>query len=124
MAVTAIGPNKEMLQFDWFISNRIFSILSDQEGNLKNPGLFPLKIQVYDNIPGENVLQTVRKGKVTMQSKVGEEILYEMTIQLNDENQMKIKKFLRIFCWALIFIIRIRFPPGSSITTIELQVFI
>ena len=25
---------------------------------------------------------------------------------------------LRIFCWTLIFIIRIRFPPGSSITSI------
>ena len=22
---------------------------------------------------------------------------------------------LRIFCWALIFILRLRFPPGSSI---------
>ena len=25
---------------------------------------------------------------------------------------------LRIFCWALIFILRLRFPPGSSITSI------
>ena len=27
----------------------------------------------------ESVLQTIKKGKVTMQSEVGEEILYELT---------------------------------------------
>ena len=25
---------------------------------------------------------------------------------------------LRVFCWALIFILRLRFPPGSSISSI------
>ncbi len=28
---------------------------------------------------------------------------------------------LKVICWALIFIIRIRFPPGKSLATILIQ---
>ena len=37
MAVAASGTNTEILQFEWFISGRIFPILPAQEGeNLEN----------------------------------------------------------------------------------------
>ena len=49
MAVAASGPNTEILQFDWFISGRIFLVLPAQEGNLKKPYLCRIKIQIFDN---------------------------------------------------------------------------
>ena len=48
-AVAVSGSNTEILQFDWFISGRIFSVLPFQEGNLKKPFLCRIKIKIFDN---------------------------------------------------------------------------
>ena len=84
MAVAASGPNKRILEFDWFISGRIFFVLPAQGRKVKKA--LPeykkhecIKIKIFDNLSSETVLQTVRMGKDTMWSEVGEEILYEMT---------------------------------------------
>ena len=79
--MAAIGPNTATLQFDWFISGRIFPVSPAQGGNLKTLCLCPIKIKFFDNIWSENVLQTIKKRKVTMQSEVSEKILYEMTTE-------------------------------------------
>ena len=65
MAVTACGPNTKILQFDWFASGQIFRIFATLGWDLS-----------------ENLLRTIRKRKVAMQSEVGEEIPHEMTTEL------------------------------------------
>ena len=51
-------------------------------GDLKLPWLSRIKIKIFDNIWSDNVLRTSGKRKVTLRSKVGEKVLYEMTTEL------------------------------------------
>ena len=39
-SVAASGPNTEILQFDWFISGRVFPLLPTQGRHLKTPSAF------------------------------------------------------------------------------------
>ena len=39
-------------------------------------------MKTFANLQNENVLWTTGKGQVTMQSEVGEEVLYEMMAEL------------------------------------------
>ena len=56
MAVEASGPNTEILQFDWLISGRIFSLSSAQGGmGLNKPYVCRTKIKIFDNVRSENV---------------------------------------------------------------------
>ena len=83
MAMSASGLKIDVLQFDCLSTSQIFPILLAQEKEeLKKPCLCSLKIKIFDNIGSKNVLWTIRKGKVTMQSKVGEQILCETTTKL------------------------------------------
>ena len=50
MAVAASGPNMEIVQFDWFISGRIFPILPSRGGNLIKPCLCRIRIKIFDKI--------------------------------------------------------------------------
>ena len=77
MGVAACGANTEILQFDWFMSGRMFPVLPVQ-GGFKKP-LFRLKITILGKIGSQSVSRTIRKRKVTMDSEGGEEILYQMT---------------------------------------------
>ena len=65
MSVAANGPNTEILQFDWFISGRIFPVLLAQE-EFKKSSFCRIKNKIFNNIRSENVLRTIRIGKVTM----------------------------------------------------------
>ena len=58
MAVAASGPNMEIVQFDWFISGRIFPILPSRGGNLIKPCLCRIRIKIFDKISSERVLRT------------------------------------------------------------------
>ena len=66
MAVAASGPITVILQSDWFISGGIFPLLSVRVRDLKKPCLCRTMIKMFHNISNENVLRTIRKGKVTM----------------------------------------------------------
>ena len=59
-----------------------FPYLFARRGNVKKPCLCRIKIKIFDKIRRENVLQIIRKGKVTMWSEVGEQILHELTAEL------------------------------------------
>ena len=67
----------------WFVHKRSdISLITHSGGNLKKTCLCQIKINIFDNILSENVLRTIRKGKVNIQSEVGEEILYGITTEL------------------------------------------
>ena len=83
MVVAASVPNTEILQFDWFISGRIFPVLPAQGENLKKAFLCRIKITIFGNIWSEIIHRAIKKRKVTMKSGVGEEISCEMTTKLH-----------------------------------------
>ena len=60
MAVAPSGPNKEILQFDWFISGRIFLVLPAPGRNLRKPSLCRIKIKIFDKIWNETVSEKER----------------------------------------------------------------
>ena len=89
MAAAASYPNTEILQFDWFISGRIFPVLPAQGMKFKKALLMSnknknswqtesMKWKCITNY----LLRIIRKGKVSIQSEVAEKIPYEMTTEL------------------------------------------
>ena len=83
MAAAASALCTEILQFDLFISGRNISCIANSGRKFKRAlRLCRIKITIFDDKWSENVLRAIRKGNVTEQSEVGEEILYEMATQV------------------------------------------
>ena len=83
--MAASGPNNtKILQFDWSVSGRLrpMYVAHTGEESKKILAFCRIKIKIFDKIWNENVFGAIIKGKVTMSSQVGEEILHEMTTEL------------------------------------------
>ena len=50
MAEAASSPSTKILQFEWFISGRIFPVFPAQGGDFKKPCLCLIKITILDNM--------------------------------------------------------------------------